>query len=140
MASSNNPSEKDNAVSNQEQLEYEFDVTYDEAPVPPGRAGRRSKWDTLVAAARDVATKAAKEKRRAPDGGAPWIFYPKDKKPVVGVQNLSNLRKRFGPNSDHAKNNNGEFFEFEIDNRVQSGQGNTSQSGVLWVRRGTAKK
>jgi hypothetical protein len=132
-------------MSQADQLEYEFDVTLDEAPAATPRAGRTSKWDALIDAARSEADKAAKAKRRAPDGGSPWIVYPKNRESVVGVSNLGNLTKRLGgpdkkrPRGSEHFQTTGEFFEFKLTDRVPTGEKKSSSKGVLWVRRGTVK-
>ena len=126
-------------MSNVDDLDFEFDVTLDEMPAPAGRAGRKSKFIHLINAARDQAVAAAKSKKRAPDGGSPWIVYPKDRTPTVTTQTLYDLRGRYGPESEHAKTNDGEFFEFELTDRVQYGKNNSSAKGLLWVRKGAKK-
>lgn len=123
----------------------DIDVLYEAPPVPP--RGAPSKWPSLVDLARQVAEDAAKKKPpvRAEDGGSPWIAWPKadengKREPIVASSTLSNLRKQFGPDSDHAKENGGEFFEFELVDRVVTGEKKSSFKGVLWLRRGTRKK
>lgn len=138
--------ERENAVSDTDVLEYDFEVTFDDVPAPVKRAGRKSKWLPLIEAARAAAVKADKDKRRAPDGGSPWIAYPKSREPVVGTQNLTTLRDSWGGTEPKSKNRKegsehfqetGEFFEFQITDRKGTGKKGDPQKGVLWVRRGT---
>lgn len=117
--------------------DFTFDVV-DEAPPVTVSRGRKSPWPDVIQAARQAAETAAKAKppRRAPDGGSPWGKYKAADGQPVSTSVLSNLRARYGKNSDHARDNNGEFFEFEIVDRVRSGK--SSWKGTLWVRRGKA--
>lgn len=115
--------------------DFTFDVV-DEAPPVYKPLGRRSPWPDVIQAAREAADEAAgaEPPLRAPDGGAPWGKYtPADGKPV-STSTLSNLRARYGKNSDHARDNNGEYFQFALTDRVQSGK--ASWRGTLWVRQG----
>lgn len=124
----------------------DVDVVFDEPPAAPTR-GAPSKWASLVEVARAVAEDAGKKKPpvRAADGGAPWIAYPKagkdgKREPVVASSTLSALRKKYGEKSEHAENHDGEFFQFELVDRIKTGEKGSSFKGVLWLRRGTPKK
>ena len=124
----------------------DVDVVFEAPPEQPAR-GAPSKWASLVDVARSVAEDAVKQKppARAADGGSPWIAFPKagkdgKREPLVASSTLSSLRKKYGPKSEHAEKHDGEFFEFELADRVKTGEKGTSFKGVLWLRRGTPKK
>ena len=115
--------------------DFTFEVV-DEAPPVNVSRGRKSPWPDVIKAAGDAADAAAKAKppRRAPDGGAPWGKYKAADGEPVSTSVLTNLRQKYGKTSQYAQDNAGEFFEFEITDRVQSGK--ASWKGTLWVRRG----
>jgi hypothetical protein len=112
--------------------DLDVEVVLDEMPPAPKRGvGRPSKYHAVIDAARKVAAEARRKKQRAPDGGAPWVKV-KD----VTTSTFSNLRKKYGPGSEHHRET-GESFELRLTHREQYGQSKSTLRGVLWVRQQT---
>lgn len=112
--------------------DLDVEVALDEMPPPPKRGiGRPSKYHAVIEAARKVAAEARRKKQRAPDGGAPWV-----KVKGVTTSTFSNLRKKYGPGSEHHRET-GEAFELRLTHREQYGQSKSTMRGVLWVRQQT---